>query len=264
MSTRATMVRGGVATLVTAWSVGLVFASTVAVAQAPPAPAKESSGPNTSMVRWVEGEYAYRALKDGADRGWERFRLTVHPDGTRSMLMWHGLRARSAQFTVSLRAEGSFRPLEAYVSYWNDGKYRGSAAMFVHGPRLELVSHGTWGTHRETVDAPARFSIGSHPVSADGWHAWVSDATPGTPARLYSLEAGTDVFKPIRGTFRDMPMERVGPERIRVPAGEFDTVRYRMAGMADVWVHGEDRLLIRMRQERADRDYVLTKLTTGR
>jgi len=120
------------------------------------APTEESPGPNSSIVRWSEGEYVYRSLKDRAERGWERFSLTVHPDGSRSMLMWHGLRARSAQFTVSLRSEKTFRPLEAYVSYWNDGKYKGSATMFVSGPTLYLISRGAWGTHRERVPVPER------------------------------------------------------------------------------------------------------------
>jgi hypothetical protein len=224
----------------------------------------EHAGPNASIARWAEGEYAYRSLKDGADRGWERFRLTVHPDGSRSLLMWHGLRARSAQFTVSLRAEPSFRPLEAYVNYWNDGKYKGSATMFVTGPSLYLISHGAWGTYRERVAVPERFTIGTHPISADGWHTWVADAQPGAPGRVYGLEAGTDPAKPIRGIVREMPIERLGTERIRVAAGDFDTVKYRLAGSTEIWLHGEDRLMIRMRNERSDRDYELVKYATGR
>lgn len=123
---------------------------------------------------------------------------------------------------------------------------------------------GAWGTLRERVEVPERFTIGTHPISADGWHAWVPDAEPGAPARIYGLEASADAAKPIRGLVRDTPIERLGDGRIAVPAGEFDTVRYRILGSTDIWIHGEDRLMVRMRNERADRDYVLTRLTTGR
>jgi hypothetical protein len=238
----------------------LLFAG-AAMAQATAVP--ESTGPNTSVARWAEGEYAYRSLADGRDRGWERFRLTVHPDGSRTLLMWHDLRARSAQFNVMLRVDGSFRPLDAFVSYWNDGRYKGSAAMMVLGPTLELASRGAWGTLRETVQVPERFSIGTHPIAGDGWHIILEG--PGAPrALVYGLEAGADPAKPIRGELREMPVERVGTERISVPAGEFDTVHYRFAGMTDVWIHGEDRLMVRMRNARADRDYVLQRYSSGR
>jgi hypothetical protein len=239
----------------------LLLAAGSAGAQATSAP--DNTGPNASITRWAEGEYAYRSLADGRDRGWERFRLTVHPDGSRTLLMWHDLRARSAQFNVMLHVDGAFRPLDAFVSYWNDGRYKGSSAMMVAGPTLELVSRGAWGTLRETVQVPERFSIGTHPIAGDGWHIILEG--PGAPrAMVYGLEAGADPAKPIRGELREMPVERVGTERISVPAGEFDTVHYRFAGMTDVWISGDDRLMVRMRNARADRDYVLQRYSSGR
>jgi len=223
-----------------------------------PAPA----GGNASVRRWAEGEYAYSTLRGGRDRGWERFRMTVHADGTRTLLMWHGLRARSAQFTSLLRSSASFEPLEAWVSYWNDGRHKGSASIFRDGDALDLESRGTWGTYRERTVVSSPFSIGTHPVAGDGWHLWVESLGPG-PARVFGLEAGVEQDKPIRGALREMPFERIGEERIAVPAGEFDTVHYRLGGRTDVWLHGEDRLMIRMRNESADREYALTRLHAG-
>jgi hypothetical protein len=40
-------------------------------------------------------------------------------------------------------------------------------------------------------------------------------------------------------------------------------VHYRIAGRSDVWIHGEDRMLIRMRMPGAGLEYVLTRLETG-
>ena len=220
------------------------------------------TGRNASVRRWAEGEYAYTTVGGARDRGWERFRVTVHADGTRSLLMWHGLRARNAQFTSLLRSSASFEPLEAWVSYWNDGKYKGSASIFRDGDALELESHGAWGTYREHGAVSSPFSIGTHPIAGDGWHLWVESLGPG-PARVFGLEAGVGPDKPIRGALREMPFERIGEERIAVPAGEFDTVHYRIGGGTDIWLHGTDRLMIRMLNEAADREYVLTRLYGG-
>ena len=54
-----------------------------------------------------------------------------------------------------------------------------------------------------------------------------------------------------------MPCEMLGAETIETPAGEFDTMRYRLAGSSDLWVTGADRILVRMVQERFDREYLL-------
>jgi translation initiation factor IF-1 len=40
-------------------------------------------------------------------------------------------------------------------------------------------------------------------------------------------------------------------------------VHYRIAGRTDVWLHGEDRLMVRMRQAQSDREYVLTRYHGG-
>jgi hypothetical protein len=236
--------------------------------QAPAAgPPAENTGPNRSITRWAEGEYAYLEAATGARRGFERFRLTVHPDGSRTLLMWHDLAARDAQFTVMLRTAASFRPLEASVSYWNAGQYKGFASLMVDGGTLHLSSTGSYGTVEQEVEVPAKFSIGSHPISGDGWHLWLEEDPGQDPASfqaiVFGLDAAADPMRPITGRLTPMPVERIGAERITVPAGTFDTVHYRIAGRSDVWIHGEDRMMIRMRMPGAGLEYVLSRLETG-
>jgi len=236
--------------------------------QAPAAgPPAENTGPNQSITRWAEGEYAYLEAETGARRGFERFRLTVHPDGSRTLLMWHDLTARDAQFTVLLRTEASFRPLEASVSYWNAGRYKGFASLMVDGDTLHLSSTGSYGTVAQKVEVPGQFSIGSHPISGDGWHLWLEEEPGQEPASfqasVFGLDATADPMRPITGRLTPMPVERIGAERITVPAGTFDTVHYRIAGRSDLWIHGEDRTMIRMLMPGAGLEYVLTRLETG-
>ncbi len=217
---------------------------------------------NASIVRRATGTYAYTTAAGGERRGEEHFQLFVHPDGSRTLSIWHDLTARDAQFTVVLRVAADFRPLEAYVSYWNAGQFKGSATFTVQDALLMAQSNGPYGSERATTKVPLAFSIGTHPVAGDGWHTWTYDEAG--PAQqiftLYALEASSDLAKPVLGTLTPLPIERVGRERITVPAGSFETTHYRVAGVNDLWVTGEDRLVVRSSIPARGLEYHLVRL----
>jgi hypothetical protein len=225
----------------------------------------ENSGPNTNIVRWAEGKFAYRSLKEQRERGWERYRLTVHPDGSRTMLMWHDVFARNSQFTVMLRADAAFRPIQAFISYWTAAGYKGAAMIDVEGDTLTARSAGPAGRATQTTAVPARFSLGSHPVSADGWHMAAEDpkAKGRQTGTVYSMEASTDMTKPVLGELRPQEFEIVGPETVTVPAGRFEATHYKVSGTVDVWIMGPDRLMVRMVNAPRDLDYVLAEFAAG-
>jgi len=233
-----------------------LFAGLPVLAQSPP----ESAGPNINLVREAAGRYLYRTLSDGRERGREQFQLLVHPDGSRTLMIWHDLWARDAQFTVVLRVAASFRPLNAFASYWVANGYKGSATFNVQGNHLTAIATGPGGQLTQDIEVPEHFSIGTHPVSGDGWHLWYAQPADSKETRminLYSLEATADIDKPPLGTLVPMPYEIVGDETITTPAGEFATTHYRLAGSSDLWVSGPDRLMVRMIQEKFDREYLL-------
>jgi hypothetical protein len=228
-------------------------------------PLPQPGGANPAILRAAEGRYEYRTLRDGRMRGWERFRLTVHPDGTRTLLMWHDLAARNAQFTVALRADASLRPLQAYASYFAGGRHKGSTLLTAREGALDVASRGPAGTITKTLVAPPKYSFGTHPITADGWHTWLEGPATGgeQEATVFGLEASADLSRPILGEFRPVPFRRLGKERIAVAAGVFDTVHYLLGG-SDIWVTEQDRIMVRFRTERSDRDYELVELrTTG-
>jgi hypothetical protein len=249
----------------------LVVAATLsaggAVAQQPAATAApaENTGPNAAITRRAEGVYRYETLSDGRVRGEERFQLFVHPDGSRTLSIWHDLAARNAQFTVVLRNAADFRPLDAFVSYWNGGRFKGSAHFLVDGATLVATSRGPAGIVPQRIDVPAVFSIGSHPVAGDGWHTAGYDMARGgsQTLNLYSLEAGTDVTKPVLGTLRPLAVERLGVETVEVPAGRFEAERWRLSGVNDLWVVGPDRLVVKSVIAARDLQYVLTRFETA-
>ncbi len=224
----------------------------------------DSEGPNINILRWASGTYAYTTLTEPRDRGWERFHMNVYADGSRTMNMWHDLSARDAQFTVILRVNDAFRPQEAFLSYWVADGFKGSTLIRVEDATLSASANGPAGLHNQSLTVPATFSIGAHPVSADGWHL-ASDSGENDAeqtSKIYSLEASADLTKPPLGTLRDLAFKRIGEETLTVPAGTFETIHYDLSG-SQVWVTKQDRLMVRMINERFDRDYVLTEFASG-
>ena len=60
-----------------------------------------------------------------------------------------------------------------------------------------------------------------------------------------------------------MPIEVFGKETVNVPAGTFETTKYRMAGRFLIWVTGLDRIVVRMQNCSREHDYVITHLEGG-
>ena len=55
---------------------------------------------------------------------------------------------------------------------------------------------------------------------------------------------------------------RLGIEKVTTPAGIFDAMHYQLAGTEalDMWVAGEDKLLVRQTDTKNDREYILTEM----
>lgn len=245
-----------------AWLVAMLLLSNGPVAAQSGPAAEENPGPNINILRQARGHYVYQTLKDRRQRGVEDFQLLVHPDGSRTLIIWHDLWARNAQFSVILRVAEDFRPLSAFASYWVANGYKGNATMQLDGAELTLDTVGPAGHIRQHVEVPQRVSIGTHPVSGDGWHLWYADPAPGASGTLsvFNLEASADINKPMLGQLTPMDWQFIGNENLETPAGRFDAQHYRVLGSTDLWIHGEDRLLLRMVMERFDREYLLTEL----
>jgi hypothetical protein len=247
----------------------LVMFGFTAFAQQPPAGQPENTGPNASIMRWAAGEYQYQTDDGKRQRGWERFHLNVHPDGSRTMIMWHDLFARNSQFSVMLRVAPDFRPLQAFANYWTAAGYKGSISIIADGERLRVSSDGPLGQITQSLMAPRNFSIGSHPVSADGWHTWYENPTakgPQKSGQIYGIDASADLSRPLLGQLRPHEFEIVGRETITVPAGTFDATKYRNGGSpegaVEMWVATEDRIMIRTLIPARRADYVLTEFTS--
>jgi hypothetical protein len=229
-------------------------------AQTPPRSTPDNTGPNAAIERLSRGEYAYRTLKEGRARGSERFELLAHPDGTRTLLMWNDLYARNGQIHAVLRVDRAFRPIETKYEFWSDGKFKGTASFHLRGGVLEgVVRTPEGGIAEQRLEVPEAVSFATHPLAADGWHAWYVDPAnrelqTGT---LVNFDASADLTTPAGARVQPQSWRFVGRESLAVPAGRFDCERYT-SGDATVWVTGPDRVLVRFEWTSLDREYVLT------
>ncbi len=240
---------------------GIAFA---AIAQTPQTTQLENAGPNPNIVRWHEAEILYQTMKEKRARGSERFSIMVHPDKTRTLITHNDIFARNAVMNVVMRVSDTFRPIEAFTAYWNDGGFKGSGVFRIRGNQMTAEINGPSGHFTQSTYAPDAFSLLSHPLAFDGWHGGTYDKKVGGVQRIATLniDAISKPQNPILATPMDQTWELKGIEEVTVPAGTFTTEHYRVNDF-DVWVMGADRVLVKYQWPSLDREYLLTNYLTG-
>ena len=239
----------------------LIFGGAVR-AQAQP----ENTGPNSAIVRSVTGHMTFRNLADGRVRGGEDFRLIVHPDGTRHITISKDFLAVNAQQTIVARVDRDFRPLETYAAYWTASGFKGAIFVAVRATELRATATGPKGHTEDIQQVPQNISVVHHGEVTNGWYLWSAypEARGDQTAPSYILNAGPRDGDQVAGVMRESHFHQVGPERVTTPAGTFDTLHYVLSEL-DMWIAGEDRLLVRQVDAKNGREYVLTKIeVTGK
>lgn len=220
--------------------------------------------PNVNVVRIASGTHSFFE-KDGVTmRGREYFRMIVHGDGSRSMVIVKNMFGDDRQNTIVMRVDRNYRPEEVFASYRYPEGFKGSVWITLAGDRLHAASSGPGGQTAHDVTVPQEISIVTHAEGLNSWNASVADPSdtaqgggPTTLARttyFISPIAGAD--GPVLGSLRKSTLTRVGEETITVPAGTFETIHYA-TGDLDVWAMKGDRILVRQRFK--GEDYVLTE-----
>jgi len=220
---------------------------------------------NANIERWARGSYEYLKLSDGTPRGSETFLMTVHPDGTRTMRATTDITVRDVHLTGVLRVDARFRPLEAYMSLYTQGRLKGTGVYTVQGDQLYARVNGPIGLVEHRQNAPDNFSLIVHPLAMDGWHSWHLDPAEREEQTgcVYNINGAADWVRPMSGAVEEQTFVHHGTETITVPAGTFETEHITMAGSSQVWVTGPDRLLVRYVWEQFDLIYNLASLETS-
>ncbi len=246
------------AVLLTTISLGLAHVGAYAQERAP-----DNTRPNANIAHWVAGKHVFRTIEGHRPRGEEHFRLSVHPDGTRTMMVWKDLFARDSHLHIVMRVEPSFRPLEAYGSYWQSDGYKGSIRVTVDGDQLRAVGWGPDGHGEHILKVPHNLSVVTHGEGLNAWGVW-GDYAPGEqkPMVAYNISPVRSATAPVLGSLFKATVTFIGEETITTPAGTFETL-HSSNGFMDVWTTKEDRILVLQQIKDPGLEYVLVELETG-
>lgn len=242
---------------------GLAATAILALGIQPPAMAQmpENTGPNINVVREVVGTLRLQTKTDKRYRGVEEWRIFVHPDGSRTMILSKDFIAANALQIMTAHVDKDFRPTDVFATYWTRDGYRGSIRAAVDGNELRAVSEGPGGRLEDIVEVPHELSVVTHGESMNGWYLWQGerDAEGVHKATYFNFNPVPTGEALVKGRLHPADFTYLGKETITVPAGTFETERYLLTNI-EMWISGEDRILVKQAITDEDKEYVLTKL----
>ena len=241
----------------------IVFASAVAClasgASAQPYP------DNTNIERMATGAYSFYEDDGETLRGQEAFRMIVHGDGSRTMTVFKDMFNNSRQYTVILRVDAAFRPIESFSSYWQDDGFKGSVRVTLDGDQLHAASWGPGGPAEHTMTVPTVVAVITHAEALNSWNASVIDPNDDTsltnepqPRPSYFISPTRNADGPVLGSLRALTTTRLGEETVTTPAGTFETIHYTN-GPLEVWAMKGVRVMVK--QTYNGQTYILTEYT---
>lgn len=228
------------------------------------APAKaedENTGPNINVAREIIGTLRLQTKSDKGYRGVEEWRIFVHPNGGRTMILSKDFVAANALQIMTAHVDANFRPIDVYATYWVPDGYRGSIRVALDGNTLRAVSEGPGGSTTDELSVPNEISIVTHGESMNGWYLWQGerDDEGKHAATYFNFSPSPDGSALVRGRLHPASFQYLGTETITVPAGTFETERYLLTNI-EMWVTGEHRILVKQSITDEDKEYVLTRL----
>lgn len=234
--------------------IGLLYTS--------PASATDTLPANKNVIRQASGVIAYRSLSIGAIRGEERFHISVHPDGSRSVMAVSRYGPRDIQRQSLYRIDANNRPIDATLQWWIGGAWRASGLINVDQANLTASSRSSAGEYAHSIEVADKFAVLPHQLSPDAWRVLLYDKALGgvQPLTMYDLDPLGEEPDGLLGKITTQRFEYKGEVLIDVPAGTFATDHFRLEDAIDMYVTGPDAILVKWRFEAIDREHVLMKL----
>lgn len=224
--------------------------------------ANERLPENANVVRESNGIIAYRTLSAGKIRGEERFHISAHPNGSRSVSTISRYGPRDIQRHSLYRIDANLRPVDATVQYWIEGAWRASGLVTVNSTGLVTASRSPLGNRDHALAINQNFAVLTHQLSPDAWRVLLYDkeARGAQALNMYDLSPLADGPDGILGKLTTQTFEYKGQVSITVPAGTFVSDHYRLEDAIDMYVTGPDAVLVKWRFEAIDREHVLMEL----
>ena len=243
----------------------LVFACLVLIAAGSAAASDPVPTANSNITRWATGTIAYRVKSTGVVNGYETWRLSVHPDGSRTMSATVQYAPRNVQRHVVQRVDASFKPLDAYALYWFDGQWRGSAFVRAKDKTLTVTANTPYGDQSQTFEIGDTLAVVPHVLATDSWRAMLYDKAKGGAQAIpaYNFNATGEGPTALLGKLMSYRLTYVGPESVSVPAGTFATDHYRIEDVVDIFVTSPDGMLVKFIYPSIDREHYLVETRRG-
>ncbi len=243
----------------------LAFIAVAGLLASPATAVEPAPTPNKNFTRWAAGTIAYRVKSTGVVNGYETWRLSVHPDGSRTMAATVQYAPRDIQRHVVQRVDGAFKPLEAYALYWIDGQWRGSATVNASNKKLNINASTPSGVQTQSFEIGDTLAIVPHVLATDSWRAMIYDKAKGgtQPIPAYNFNATGEGPMGLLGKVMSYKLTYVGAENVSVPAGTFATDHYRVEDAVDLFITGPDGVLVKFIYSSIDREHHLIGYRSG-
>jgi hypothetical protein len=218
--------------------------------------------------RLVHGMLSYRCA--AGERGQERFTISAHGDGSRILRAMSEIYETRVLRDVSLRIGADGCPRDAFVRITVNDRFRGSGWFcFEEDEAQGEALHAPASRVSQRVRAGGRVrSFGTHPITGDGWHAFLFDMHGPARQRFDRLMISSYAFDGTTGP-ELLPLafglELVGIEDVTVAAGTIRCRHFRfLLGDSefhdhppyDIWVTDDgDNVMVRAHVG-APKDYV--------
>lgn len=186
----------------------------------------------------IVGSIHYTSDKEGRvgqERGRENFRIDIHGDGRRTIAA-HGeiddTPMVMRDVVSSLDAEG--RPTDCFTRISVGDEFRGSAWFYFDGDVAECEAHTSIEgrvTQRMKYAEPIR-AFGNHAMVNDGYLMSLYDLSKGPGVQVVkNLPLSSPDHRGATGPMLfnvDVAIEYVGKEHLKVMAGEFEALHFRL------------------------------------
>ena len=235
-----------------------------------------ASSDNDGILRWSSGKFIFREGEDKRMRGYEEWRMTVAPDGSRVLSMWYAIPKDKLSTFAVYRVDSEFRPQALYKTS-RVGETLTDVMSNIDGLDIKTRVQVNDQVFRQDMTAKQPFSIVSSPIAADALHFarydfekggeqdWLILGTVAAGAEESDIGVRLDVQEESIGMkiFQDVTIEYLGEEEVSVPAGRFTARHFRMGDVIDMWVHGPDYTLVKYHWHPNQYYYELVEYAAG-
>ncbi len=219
--------------------------------------------------RTVRGRLDYIHDQRG-ETGREWFTITVNADGSRTIRAQCEMDEDGLLRDVIWSLNADWTPVDAYVRLNVGGKFQGAGWFWIDGSEVtgEIFNAGTGRLRQKLALSEPPAIFGAHPVSGDAMKTAKFDRNSADKIQKFQGISTSPLPNGGSGpilTEITMTFEFIGEEEVTVPAGTFQTERFRwhfeQFAPIEIWTMGSDHIPVKLRWDELDSDYLLTELS---